>query len=229
MGISNKDMQDKLETLVGKLASSHPHQKFIYRSVDVGDHDAVDKAVASGIAEIGQVDILINNAGLALGAPASFPELNIGDITRMNRTNIDGMMFVTHSVLNRSMMPRKAGTILTVTSTTALEAPPFPGETVYHANKACQEGFTNALRNELSGTNIKVLVLRPGVVATHFHTQRVGFDEGLYESFMKGFEPLEPENVASSALYLLDQPPNISIKALDVVPTGKSSPYSSHP
>lgn len=64
MGISNKDMQDKLETLVGKLASSHPHQKFIYRSVDVGDHDAVDKAVASGIAEIGQVDILINNASL---------------------------------------------------------------------------------------------------------------------------------------------------------------------
>jgi 3-hydroxy acid dehydrogenase / malonic semialdehyde reductase len=57
-------VQDKLEALTSKLASSHPNQKFIYRSVDVGDHEAVDKEVASAIDEIGQVDILINNASL---------------------------------------------------------------------------------------------------------------------------------------------------------------------
>lgn len=99
-------------------------------------------------------------------------------------------MFVTYSVLNHSMhtSTRKTGTILNITSTTALEAPPFPGESVYHANKACQEAFTNALRNELCGTDIRVLALRPGVVATHFHRQRVGFDGAMYEEFMKGFE-----------------------------------------
>lgn len=107
----------------------------------------------------------------------------------MNSTNVSGYMYATHSVLNRAMMPNSArGTILNITSTTALEAPPFPGEAVYHANKMLQEGFTNSLRNELCGTDIRVLALRPGVVATHFHRQRVGYDEDSYEDFIKGFE-----------------------------------------
>lgn len=106
----------------------------------------------------------------------------------MNNTNINGLMWVTHVVLNRSFMPRKAGTILNITSVTGLEVPPFSGESVYHANKACQEGFTNALRNELSQTNIKVLALRPGCVATNFHSLRVGHDKEMYDSFFEGFE-----------------------------------------
>lgn len=106
----------------------------------------------------------------------------------MNNTNVNGYMYMTHSVLRHSMFARKAGTILNITSTTALEAPPFPGEVVYHANKACQEAFTNALRNELSGTDIRVLALRPGCVATNFHLQRVGNDKQMYDEFFKGYE-----------------------------------------
>ncbi|KAJ5184251.1 hypothetical protein N7492_001867 [Penicillium capsulatum] len=106
----------------------------------------------------------------------------------MISTNVNGPMFVTHSVLNRTMLARKAGTILNITSVTGLEVPPFPGEAVYHSNKAAQEAFTNALRNELVGTDIKVLVLRPGVVATNFHSQRVGHDREMYDSFIEGYE-----------------------------------------
>lgn len=112
----------------------------------------------------------------------------MADILTMNNTNINGMMWVTHAVLNKSFLPRKTGTILNITSITGLEVPPFPGESVYHANKACQEAFTNALRNELSETNIKVLALRPGCVATNFHSQRVGHDKAMYDSFFEGFE-----------------------------------------
>lgn len=104
----------------------------------------------------------------------------------MNNTNVNGMMFVTHAVLNKCMLERKVGTILNVTSTTALEAPPFPGEAVYHANKACQEAFTNSLRNELTETNIRVLALRPGAVDNEFHHKRVGYDEELHDSFFEG-------------------------------------------
>lgn len=93
-----------------------------------------------------------------------------------------------HAVLNHSMLRRKAGTILNITSVTGLEVPPFPGEAVYHANKACQEAFTNALRNELSGTDIRVLALRPGCVATNFHSLRVGHDKEMYNSFFEGYE-----------------------------------------
>jgi NADP-dependent 3-hydroxy acid dehydrogenase YdfG len=97
-----------------------------------------------------------------LGAPAAFPDLSINDILTMNSTNVNGMMLATYSTLNRAMKKATGGegTILNITSVTALEVPPFAGESVYHANKAAQEAFTNALRNELVGTNIRVLALR---------------------------------------------------------------------
>jgi len=217
--------EDKLDTLAQRLSTAYPGTKIIYRAADVGSFGDVDSAVASAVEEIGIIDILINNAGLALGAPARFHELKIQDVITMSNTNINGTMFVTHSVLNRSMMKQKPGkgTILNVTSTTALEAPPFPGEAVYHASKAFQEGFTNSLRNELVETDIKVLALRPGVVATHFHTQRVGFDKEQYNSFIEGYDPLIAEDVAHAAVYMLDQSERISIKALDVVPTAQRS------
>jgi 3-hydroxy acid dehydrogenase/malonic semialdehyde reductase len=106
----------------------------------------------------------------------------------MNNTNINGYMFALHAVLKHAMMQNKTDTILNVTSITGLEVPPFPGEAVYHANKACQEAFTNALRNELNGTDIRVLAPRPGCVATNFHSLRVGHDKKMYEEFFEGFE-----------------------------------------
>jgi 3-hydroxy acid dehydrogenase/malonic semialdehyde reductase len=140
---------------------------------------------------------------------------------QMNNTNINGLMFTTYSVLNASFIKKKAGTILNVTSVTGLEVPPFPGESVYHTNKAAQEAFSNALRNELCGTNIRILVLRPGCVATNFHSLRVGHDKEKYDKFFEGFTPLEPMDIAGGAVYMLEQPLNVSIKALDVVPSGE--------
>ncbi|KAL0566601.1 hypothetical protein V5O48_015411 [Marasmius crinis-equi] len=219
--------EDKLKDLVQALRSKYPSTTVAYYAVDVGDYEAVDKAVITAVEDLGQIDILINNAGLALGAPARFPDLPISSITQMNNTNINGYMYIAHSVLNRSMLSQNggkgAGTILNITSTTALEAPPFPGEACYHAAKACQEGFTNSLRNELVGTDIRVLALRPGVVDTHFHLQRVGYDEQANGEFMSGFEPLVAQDVAEAAVFMLSQPANRSVKALDIVPTAQRS------
>ncbi|KAJ5690677.1 hypothetical protein N7462_005069 [Penicillium macrosclerotiorum] len=215
--------EDKLARLKDDLSKQYPDLKFIYRGVDIGDYEAVDSAVRSSVQEMGGIDILINNAGLALGAPNVFHNLKISDIQAMNSTNVNGPMFVTHSVLNQSMLSRQAGTILNITSVTGLEVPPFPGEAVYHSNKAAQEAFTNALRNELVGTNIKVLALRPGCVVTNFHSQRVGHDKQMYESFFEGYEPLCADDIAKAAIYMLNQPLNVSIKALDVVPSAQRS------
>ncbi|EYE90874.1 SDR family oxidoreductase [Aspergillus ruber CBS 135680] len=214
--------ENKLQSLADKIKEQHA-TKVIYKAVDIQDYTAVENAVKSSVQELGQVDILVNNAGLALGAPSAFHDLRISDILAMNNTNINGLMFVTHAVLNASMITRKAGTILNITSVTGLEVPPFPGEAVYHSNKAAQEAFTNALRNELSGTNIRVMALRPGCVATNFHSQRVGHDKEMYNSFFEGFQPLEPMDIADSAVYMLEQPLNRSVKALDVVPSAQRS------
>lgn len=130
-------------------------------------------------------------------------------------------MFTTHAVLNHSMWERKKGTIINVSSVTGLECPPFNGEAVYHASKAFLEGFSNSLRMETAGSDIRVLVLRPGVVQTHFHLQRVQYDQSAMDDFVEGYEPLVAEDLAQSVLYMLSLPPRISIKALDCVPTAQ--------
>ncbi|KAH0387652.1 NADP-dependent L-serine/L-allo-threonine dehydrogenase ydfG, partial [Aureobasidium melanogenum] len=215
--------EDKLSKIAAELSKAHSGIKCIYRVADVSDYESVDKAVKSATEELGPVDILVNNAGLALGAPNSFPDLSIKDILTMNNTNVNGLMLTTYSVLQHDMRKRGEGTILNITSVTALEIPPFAGEAVYHANKACQEGFTNALRSELVGTNIRVLALRPGCVATNFHSQRVGHDKQMYDEFFDGYTPLEAKDIADAATYMLKQPIHISVKAMDVVPTAQRS------
>ncbi|KAK7981676.1 NAD(P)-binding protein [Apiospora saccharicola] len=237
--------QDKLEKLIQTLSDEHPDFQGSFYATDVSDHKAVEESVSRAVKEAGRIDILINNVTTPKSPHLAFAQANrtipIGwprfrrpsTLPRTqhlrHRDHEQRQRQRLHAVLNQAMLSRDGnngggeGTILNITSTTALEAPPFPGEAVYHANKALQEAFTNALRNELAGTDIRVLALRPGVVATHFHEQRVGFDRGMYEEFMEGFQPPLAEAVASAAVFMLSQPRNRSIKALDVVPSAQRS------
>ncbi|TKA77760.1 hypothetical protein B0A49_01560 [Cryomyces minteri] len=215
--------EDKLEELGKQIVRKAPATKIVTQAVDIRDYEAVKQAVDDVMKAMGKIDVLINNAGLALGAPSPFHALPVSQVDQTHLTNTSGVLYTTHAVLNASMVPRNSGTVLNVSSTTALEAPPFPGEVVYHASKAWLEGFSNALRNELVATDVRVLVLRPGVVATHFHRQRVGFDDAKYDGFVQGFDPLDAQTVADAAAYMLMQPLNISVKALDVVPTAQRS------
>jgi 3-hydroxy acid dehydrogenase/malonic semialdehyde reductase len=215
--------EDKLKDLIRSLPEDSSRR--CRPSVcDVTSASAVSSAITDIVSKLGPISVLINNAGLALGAPKPFHELSLEQIDTMTSTNLSGYLYTTHAVLNAGkMLTLPTATILNVTSVTGLELPPFPGESVYHTTKAAQEAFTNALRNELSGTNVKVLALRPGVVATHFHKQRVGFDDGMYEEFMTGYEPLHAEQIAKAAVWMLKQEDGVSIKALDVVPTAQRS------
>ncbi|KAH9880604.1 hypothetical protein IAQ61_000898 [Plenodomus lingam] len=163
----------KLKAVANDITSTYPNIQVFTEPVNVSDYDALSTAISHMSRVAGPIDILVNNAGLALGAPNAFPDLKIQDVVTMTGTNINGFMFATYAVWNEGGMKKRAkGIILNVTSTTGLEVPPFSGEAVYHASKACQEAFTNVLRTELVDSDIKVLALRPGVVATHFHEQR---------------------------------------------------------
>ncbi|KAJ6019541.1 hypothetical protein N7522_001608 [Penicillium canescens] len=215
--------KDKLENVRAKIQQKSPSVRVQAYPVDIQNYTEVDAAVANAIAELGEIEVLINNAGLALGAPARFWELPVDLIAQMNGTNIAGVMYTTHSVLNRSMWPAKRGTIINVSSVTGLECPPFDGEAVYHANKACIEGFTNSLRSETAGSDIRVLTLRPGCVATNFHLQRVKYDKVAMDEFFYGYEPLVSEDLADAVWYMLSRSGRTSIKALDCVPTAQRS------
>ncbi|KAF1998655.1 short chain dehydrogenase/ reductase-like protein [Amniculicola lignicola CBS 123094] len=220
---------DKLYALAKEIGETETKISIYTQIVDIQSHASIDTALKGIVEELGPIDILINNADLTLGAPAPFPDLKIEDIITMTGTNINGMMFTTYAVLNSGgMRERGTGMIINITSTTALEVPPFPGESVYHSCKAAQEGFTNSLRTELVGTNIKVVALRPDVVATNFHGLRVGFDGNMYEEFMRGFEPLVAGDVAETAAWVLEGVGGVAnervcVKAVDVVRTAQRS------
>lgn len=121
---------NKLEQVAKEIAKQSSKVKVHYQGVDVSSYEQLEKGIKAAVDKVGQIDVLINNAGLALGAPNAFPDLSIADITTMINTNITGFMYATYAVLNSGMKERKRGTILNVTSTTGLEVPPFPGEAV---------------------------------------------------------------------------------------------------
>lgn len=225
---------DKLEEISKEITATTARKTTVLtRSVDIQKSTDVYGAINSVLADVPQIDVLINNAGLALGAPAAFPDLKLKEIDQMVDTNLKGMLYITHAVLNTasssvpSMFARKTGTIINITSTTALEVPPFPGECIYHTTKASQEAFTNSLRVELQGTNIQVLAIRPGVVAdTPFHKQRVGFDKDQYNDFMAGFQPLASEDVAEQIIWVLastrrGRKERVTVAALNLVPSAQ--------
>jgi 3-hydroxy acid dehydrogenase/malonic semialdehyde reductase len=87
-----------------------------------------------------------------------------------------------------------------ISSVTGLETPPFPGEAVYYANKVCLETFSNFLRMETSGSDIRVLVLSPGVVQTHFHLQKVKYDKDAMDELFYGYESVVKSDVAEMAV-----------------------------
>ncbi|KAF7893792.1 hypothetical protein EAF00_007306 [Botryotinia globosa] len=207
--------KDKLDKIKENILSKTPSTRISVFAIDIQSYKDVDKAVETAVTEFGSIDILINNE-----LP---PERSLELIDQMNATNISGTMYTTHSVLNRSMIPNSKGTILNVSSVTSLETPPFPGEAVYHANKACIEAFSNSLRMETAGTDIRVMVIRPGVVNTHFHLQRVKFDQYAMDTFTSGYPPLVAEDIANSVSFMLAQPESATIKALDCVPTAQRS------
>nr|POE54509.1 serine 3-dehydrogenase [Quercus suber] len=222
--------EDKLRAVAEEASTAarqHGHAATIigYRAASVSDERALTEAFEGALRELdtAAIDVVVNNAGIALGAPRPFWQQSLAEtVGPMLDTNVRGFMTAAHIALNQGGMAAAGrGTILNVTSTTALETPPFPGEAVYHASKACQEGFTNALRAELVGTNVRVLALRPGVVQGHFHEQRVGGDEGEYQGFMKGIEALVADDVAKAAVWMVSSDERVSVRALDVVPSSQ--------
>lgn len=95
---------DKLKALSSELTSAHSGLKVLTKSVDVQNHQALSNAIGDVVQEVGYIDTLINNAGLAVGAPNAFPELKIEDIITMSGTNVNGFMFATYAVLNEGKM-----------------------------------------------------------------------------------------------------------------------------
>jgi len=207
----------KLEALKQALAPTGVDIKTIV--FDVRDRKAVAAAMETLLASC-EIDILVNNAGLALG----LDPLDEGDIDHweeMIDANIKGLLYVSRAVIPQMRM-RNRGHILNIGSIAGKIT--YPGGNVYCATKSAVHALTEAMNIDLVGTAIRVGNIAPGAVETNFSNTRFG-DDAKADAVYEGYEPLNAEDIADLALYILSAPLHVNIQDVLIMPTAQRSPY----
>jgi 3-hydroxy acid dehydrogenase/malonic semialdehyde reductase len=200
---------DRLAAMQNELGSAfHP------LTFDIRDRPSVEAALASLPAELAEIDVLINNAGLALGiGPAQ--NASIEDWEAMVDTNIKGLLSVTRFLLP-GMVARNRGHIVNLGSVAGEW--PYPGGNVYGGTKAFVHQFSNNLRADLFGTAVRVTNIEPGMVGgTEFSTVRLG-DTDKASAVYQGADPLTPEDIADTVHWVVSRPPRVNINVVQLMP-----------
>ena len=204
--------EEKLQQLAAEL---RPSTTVHVACADMMDAVAV-KALVQNLPEpFRAVDVLINNAGLALGvAPAYDADLN--DWETMVDTNIKGLMRITHHLLP-GMVERNRGHIINMGSVAG--SWPYPGGNVYGGTKAFVQQFSRNLRAELLGKQIRVTNLEPGMAETQFSIVRMKGNTEKASQVYENTQPLTAGDIADIALWVASLPPHVNINTLEVMPT----------
>ena len=185
-------------------------------ALDVRDRNAIEKAVANLPDGFREIDVLINNAGLALGLDMA-QDGNLDDWDVMVDTNVKGLLYCTRVVLGE-MVKRNVGHIVNIGSVAGEF--PYPGGNVYGATKAFVRQFSLNLRADLLGTAIRVTDIEPGLVGgTEFSGVRFKGDETRAASVYANTEPLTSEDIADAVEWVVTRPPHVNINVISLMPT----------
>ena len=204
---------ERLNALVAELGADKVHPA----AFDVTDEDARDAALDAPPEAFSQIDLLVNNAGLALGtAPAQ--DSRIDDWKTMIDTNITALVSLTRKLLPQ-LIERKGG-IVNLSSVAANY--PYTGGNVYGGTKAFVRQFTLGLRSDLAGTGVRVTSIEPGMVETEFTLVRTGGDNQAHEKLYGGAHPMTAEDIAETIRWVADLPPHLNINTLELMPVTQS-------
>jgi NADP-dependent 3-hydroxy acid dehydrogenase YdfG len=189
-------------------------------ALDVTDPASVEAFAAA----VGECDVLVNNAGGALGLDS----IASGDEEKwrwMYEANVLGTMRMTRALLPR-LIESGDGHVVTVTSIAAIE--PYPGGAGYNAAKHGQRAMLRVLRQELLGEPVRVTEVVPGMVETEFSLVRFGGDAEAARRVYDGMQPLSPEDVAECIRWALAQPPHVNVDEIVVRPRDQATATSVH-
>lgn len=205
---------DKLKLLADELG-----ELFLPVVMDVSDTTSLPKIIADLPNTFGHIDVLVNNAGLALGTePAHNAYLD--DWMQMVDTNIKGLISLTHAVLPM-MLKRDKGYIINVGSIAGTW--PYYGSNVYGATKAFVKQFSLNLRADLVGTQVRVTNLEPGNVAgTEFSNVRYHGDDDKAAKVYEGFKTMSGDDISDILLWLIESPAHINVNRLEVMPVAQT-------
>ena len=202
---------DRLDALQAELGDAlHP------LAFDIRDEAAREAAVAGLPQGWADIDLLVNNAGLALGtAPAQAASL--ADWTTMIDTNIVSVVALTHRLLP-TLVERRGG-VVNLSSVAATY--PYPGGNVYGATKAFIRQLSLGLRSDLYGTGVRVTSIEPGMVKTEFTAVRTGSQEAS-DTLYAGADPMTARDIADTIWWVATLPPHLNINTLELMPVSQS-------
>ncbi|HRO39946.1 MAG: SDR family NAD(P)-dependent oxidoreductase [Flavobacteriales bacterium] len=186
---------------------------------DVRNRQEVARAIAALPAEWSAIDVLVNNAGLALGL-AAFPEGDPDDWDTMIDTNVKGLLYVSKAVVP-GMVARGSGHLINIGSIAGKDA--YAKGNVYCATKHAVDGLSKAMRIDLLPPGIKVTHVAPGAVETEFSRVRFHGDRERAEQAYAGFTPLTGKDVAVVVFFAATQPPHVCLNDIVVTPTAQAN------
>jgi 3-hydroxy acid dehydrogenase/malonic semialdehyde reductase len=203
--------QDRLDALAAELGA-----QLLPLNMDVTSKESINQALASLPPALQKIDVLINNAGLALGmSPAH--EASLDDWETMIETNCKGLVTMTRQILP-GMVERNSGLIINLGSVAG--SYPYQGGNVYGATKAFVEQFTLNLRADLAGTGVRASNIEPGLCGgTEFSNVRFKGDDAAAAKVYDGTTPLSPGDIADTAYWIATLPAHINVNRIELMPT----------
>lgn len=185
---------------------------------DIRAREEVQDACAKLVGKWENIDLLVNNAGLAAGL-SLIHEGSMEDWEQMIDTNIKGLLYMTR-LITPGMVKRKKGHIINIGSIAGKEA--YEKGNVYNASKFAVDGLTQAMRIDLVDYGIKVSAINPGAAETEFSLVRFKGDREQADQVYEGFIPLYAEDIAEAILFVANRPPHVNIDDLIIMPAAQA-------
>jgi serine 3-dehydrogenase (NADP+) len=205
---------DRLQQLVARHGAERVHAA----AFDVRDEAAMRAAHANLPPAFAGIDLLVNNAGLALGtAPAQ--QADLAQWKQMIDTNVTALVTLTHLLLPQLIERR--GAIVNISSIAGSYA--YRGGNVYGGTKAFVTQFSQNLRSDLHGTGVRVTSVEPGMAETEFTLVRTGGDQAASEKLYAGAQPITAGDIADTIWWIANLPPHLNINRLEVMPVSQSA------
>jgi serine 3-dehydrogenase (NADP+) len=205
---------DRLQQLVTRHGAERVHAA----AFDVRDEAAMRAAHANLPPAFAGIDLLVNNAGLALGtAPAQ--QADLAQWKQMIDTNVTALVTLTHLLLPQLIARR--GAIVNISSIAGSYA--YRGGNVYGGTKAFVTQFSQNLRSDLHGTGVRVTSVEPGMAETEFTLVRTGGDQAASEKLYAGAQPITAGDIADTIWWIANLPPHLNINRLEVMPVSQSA------
>ena len=204
---------DRLQGLKDELGDAFHAAVF-----DITDEDAMLAAIAALPEKFKGIDLLINNAGLALGTGPAPTGTKLSEWKTMISTNVTALVTITHHLLP-TLIERKGG-IINLASVASTY--PYSGGNVYGGTKAFVRQFSLGLRSDLHGKGVRVTSIEPGMCETEFTIVRTGGNKEASDNLYKGVNPLTAEDIAGTLYWVATLPPHMNINAVELMPVHQS-------